>query len=90
MRVFRPGWWSAVLRRGSWLVAVGVALMGCTLWMFADRYSAVGTVVGFPVMAVAMGMLVMAAADERCWLGRVRVARREAGGDAVVQLVPDA
>jgi len=73
MRVYRPGWWSAIMQRANWLLAGGVVLMGCTLWMFADRVSAVGNVVGFPVMAVAMGMLVMAAADRRSWFGRVRV-----------------
>ena len=73
MRIFRPGWWSAVLQRANWVMAGGLALMGCTLWMFADRMSAVGTVIGFPLMAVAMGMLVMVAADRRCWFGRVRV-----------------
>ena len=38
-----------------------------------DRGSAVGTVVGFPLLALALAMLVMAAADRRCWFGRVRV-----------------
>jgi len=73
MRIVRPGWWTAILQRANWLLAGGVALMGCTLWMFADRGSAVGNVVGFPLMAVAMGMLVMAAADRRSWFGRVHV-----------------
>jgi peptidoglycan/LPS O-acetylase OafA/YrhL len=73
MRIFRPGWWSAILQRANCLLAGGVVLMGCTLWIFADRFGAVGTVVGFPLMAVAMGMLVMAAADGRCWFGRMRV-----------------
>jgi peptidoglycan/LPS O-acetylase OafA/YrhL len=73
MRIFRPGWWSTLLQRANWLLAGGVMLMGCTLWMFADRVSAVGNVIGFPLMAVAMAMLVMAAADRRSWFGRVRV-----------------
>ncbi len=73
MRIFRPGWWSAALQRANWVLAGGVALMGCALWTFADRVSAVGNVIGFPVMAIAMGMLVMAAADRRSWFGRVRV-----------------
>jgi peptidoglycan/LPS O-acetylase OafA/YrhL len=73
MRIFRPGWWSAMLQRANWLLAGGVALMGCTLWIFADRLSPAGTVIGFPLMAVALAMLVMAAADRRCWFGRVQV-----------------
>jgi peptidoglycan/LPS O-acetylase OafA/YrhL len=73
MRIFRPGWWSALLQRANWLLAGGVALMGGTLWMFADRFGSMGTVIGFPLMAVAMAMLVMAGADRRCWFGRVRV-----------------
>ncbi len=73
MRIFRPGWWSAAMKRANWVLAGGVALMVCALWTFADRVSAVGNVIGFPVMAVAMGMLVMAAADRRSWFGRVRV-----------------
>ncbi|MGD0648283.1 MAG: acyltransferase [Acidobacteriaceae bacterium] len=73
MRIFRPGWWSTLSQRANWLLAGGVMLMGCTLWMFADRASAVGNVIGFPLMAIAMAMLVMAAADRRSWFGRVRV-----------------
>ena len=73
MRIFRPGWWSAILQRANWLLAGGAALLACTLWIFADRLGPVGTVIGFPLMAVAMGMLVMVAADRRCWFGRVRV-----------------
>jgi peptidoglycan/LPS O-acetylase OafA/YrhL len=73
MRIFRPGWWSVILQRASWLLAGGVALMACTLWIFADRLGPIGTVIGFPLMAIAMAMLVMAAADRRSWFGRLRV-----------------
>lgn len=73
MRIFRPGWWSAALHRTNWLVAGGVALWGVTLWLFADRVSMVGNVVGFPLMAIALAMLVMAAADGRSWFGRLRL-----------------
>ena len=73
MRIFRPAWWSAILQRVNWLLAGGVALMACTLWIFADRLGPVGTVIGFPLMAISMGMLVMAAADRRSWFGRLRV-----------------
>ncbi len=73
MRIFRPGWWAALLLRANWLLAGAVALMACTLWIFADRLGPVGTVIGLPLMALAMAMLVMAAADRRCWFGRLRV-----------------
>ena len=73
MRIFRPGWWSAILQRSNGLLAGGVALMALTLWLFADRVSTLGNIVGYPVMAVALGLLVMAAADRECWFGRLRV-----------------
>jgi peptidoglycan/LPS O-acetylase OafA/YrhL len=73
MRTFRPGWWSALLQRANWLIASGVALMACTLWIFADRFGPVATVIGFPLMALALALLVMAAADRQSWFGRVRV-----------------
>jgi len=73
VRMFRPGWWSAMLQRANWLLAGGAVLMSCTLWMFADRGGPVGNTIGFPVMALGLAMLVMAAADRRSWFGRVRV-----------------
>jgi peptidoglycan/LPS O-acetylase OafA/YrhL len=73
LRLFRPAWWSALLRRANWLLAGGVALMGVTLWLFADRVSFLGNVIGFPLMALALALLVMVAADRQCWFGRLRV-----------------
>jgi len=73
MRIYRPRWWSALLQRSNWLLAGGAALMACTLWLFADRLSPAGTVIGFPVMALALAMLVMTAADRQSWFGRLRV-----------------
>ena len=73
LRMYRPQWWSSLMKRSSWLLSGGVALMACTLWIFADRTSALGTVIGFPLMALALALLVMVAADRQCWFGRLRV-----------------
>jgi peptidoglycan/LPS O-acetylase OafA/YrhL len=73
MRIYRPQWWSSLMKRSNWLLAGGVALMALTLWLFADRLSPAGTVIGFPLMALALAMLVMVAADRQCWFGRMRI-----------------
>jgi peptidoglycan/LPS O-acetylase OafA/YrhL len=73
MRTLRPTWWERVLRRANWLLLGGLGLMGCVLWIFKDRFGPIGTVIGFPLMGLAMAMLVAAAADTRCWFGRMRV-----------------
>ena len=73
LKIFRPKRWSAILRRANWLVTGGAAFMAVTLWLFADRLGAAGTVIGFPLMAIALAMLVMAAADRQSWFARLRV-----------------
>jgi peptidoglycan/LPS O-acetylase OafA/YrhL len=79
LQVFRPRVWEAMMRRANVLVVAGVALVGASLWMFADRFTSVtgaaaaGTVMGFPVLSLGLAMLVAAAVDTRCWLGRCRI-----------------
>jgi peptidoglycan/LPS O-acetylase OafA/YrhL len=73
MRTFRPAWWINILGRANWLLLGGLGLMVCVLWIFTDRFGPVGTVIGFPMMAIAMAMLVAAGSDTRSWFGRLRV-----------------
>jgi peptidoglycan/LPS O-acetylase OafA/YrhL len=73
VRVFRPSWWTAILHRANWLLIGGVAVLGCAVWIFTDRFGPVGAVIGFPLLAIGFAMLVAAAADTRCWFGRMRV-----------------
>ena len=73
VRVFRPVWWSALSRRANWLLVAGVVLLGCTVWIFTDRFGPVGAVVGFPLMALGFTLLVPAAADTRFWFGSVHI-----------------
>jgi peptidoglycan/LPS O-acetylase OafA/YrhL len=73
LRTFRPHGWTAILRRSNWLMAAGLALLATVLWLFADRLSTIGNIVGFPLMALALAMLVMAAADRQSWFARLRV-----------------
>jgi peptidoglycan/LPS O-acetylase OafA/YrhL len=73
VRVLRPRWWERILRHANWLLLGGVGLTVCVLWIFKDRFGPVGTLIGFPLMAIAMALLVAAGADTRCWFGRMRL-----------------
>ncbi len=73
VKVFRPIGWSAIVRRANWLLGAGVVALGAAVWIFVDRFGPVGTVIGFPLTALGFAMLVAAAADTRCWFGRLRV-----------------
>ena len=96
MRIFRPVWWAAMTRWASAVLIGGVALLGCSVWMFYDRFdsntgvAATSTVIGFPCDVVGDGD------DGGCGGGCAVLVRAMAcagskgGSDAGVQLVPDA
>jgi peptidoglycan/LPS O-acetylase OafA/YrhL len=61
VRIFRPGWWAWLARRGHAAMVSGIALTGAVCWMFRDdamgdatKIAAWGTVIGYPLLAIGL------------------------------------
>ena len=66
IQLFRPAWWQATAGRGYTLLLVGTVLVGTSVWLFHDRLgvfgvSAVGNIVGFPILSLGLAMIVASA-----------------------------
>jgi peptidoglycan/LPS O-acetylase OafA/YrhL len=78
IRIFRPMFWSGLARRGHRLLLAGCATVALAVyltrdfWWSADGVAAVGTVIGFPVLALGLGLVVASAVSRNGWL-RFRV-----------------
>ena len=76
---FRPEWWASAMQRGHLMLMSGVALIGTAVWLFADRFSSLtgvaawGTVIGFPVLSLGLGLLVASSVSRNGLLSRFRV-----------------
>lgn len=79
IRIFRPAWWQAIARRGHLLTLSGIACIGIAIWLFKDRFTsdtgvaALGTVIGFPVLALGLGLMTASALSENGVLSRWHV-----------------
>ena len=80
VRIFRPGWWLWLTRRGHAAMVLGIALTGAVCWMFRNdgmgdstRIAGWGTVIGFPLLAAGLGLLVVSSASSDGWLSRFSV-----------------
>ncbi len=80
MRTFRPGWWERLMQRGHALLLVGTVCIGSVVFLFRhqDLGSNVGpakwgVIVGFPVLALGLGMIVASSVSVNGWLSRTRV-----------------
>jgi peptidoglycan/LPS O-acetylase OafA/YrhL len=78
IKTFRPVWWKALARRGHLLFCLGLVLVGVAIYLFKDRWEsvdgveAVGVLVGFPLLALGLGLLVASSLSANGWL-RVKV-----------------
>ena len=76
---FRPEWWEAVVQRGNSLLFAGTGLVGVAVWLLKDRMEsvygvpAVGTVIGFPVLSLGLGLVVASAVSSNGLLNTIRV-----------------
>jgi len=79
IKTSRPIWWSALAKRGHTLLCLGLCLVGVSVLLFKDRWisvtgaSAFGTVIGFPLLSLGLGLLVASALSTNGLLSRVRI-----------------
>jgi peptidoglycan/LPS O-acetylase OafA/YrhL len=58
IKTFRPAWWQRAMSHGYLLLVGGFALCAGAMWLFNDRLSFPASVIGFPLLAVGLGLLI--------------------------------
>lgn len=72
IKIFRPAWWDKLMQRGYWLLASGLAVCALAIWLFRDRFSLSGAVIGWPLISLGLALIVAASISPQCVLSRVR------------------
>lgn len=72
IKTFRPAWWQRAMSHGYLLLISGLALCACAMWLFSDRLSFSGSVVGFPVLAIGLGLLIASSVAPSSPFSKVR------------------
>lgn len=67
VKLFRPVWWTQIVRHGHGLLLGGAALIAAAIYLTRDRFasltgaSAAGVVIGYPVLSLGLALVVMCA-----------------------------
>ena len=72
IKTFRPAWWQRTMSHGYLLLVGGIALCAWAMWLFADRLSFSASVIGFPLLAVGLGLLVSSSIAPSSPLSKIR------------------
>jgi peptidoglycan/LPS O-acetylase OafA/YrhL len=72
IKTFRPSWWQRAMSHGYLLLVGGLALCAGAIWLFNDRLSFSASVIGFPLLAVGLGLLIASSIAPSSPLSRVR------------------
>lgn len=72
-RAFKPLSWQAARRHAAVSALAGLGALACAFWLFRDRTGLLGNSVGWPVLSLACGLLVFAAAQPDSVVGRCRL-----------------
>ncbi len=73
VRRLRPALWARVERHGNLVLAAAVVALAGALWLFQDRGRGITNVAGYPLLALATGLLVAAGAGRTSLIGRWRI-----------------
>jgi peptidoglycan/LPS O-acetylase OafA/YrhL len=74
IQTFRPHWWRRLTARPNVLLGAGAAGVGVAIVFFRDMVAGfLPTIFGFPLLACAMALLVIAGADKRSLISRYTI-----------------
>jgi peptidoglycan/LPS O-acetylase OafA/YrhL len=72
IKTFRPTWWQRAMSHGYLLLVSGLALCACAIWLFSDRLSFSASVIGFPLLAIGLGLVIASSIAPSSPLSKVR------------------
>ena len=72
IKTFRPAWWQRAMSHGYLLLVSGLALCAWAMWLFSDRLSFSASVIGFPLLAIGLGLLIASSLAPSSPLSKVR------------------
>ena len=67
LRVYRPQLWARLQARSTTLLLAGLGFAALAFWLFRDRTGLVANAIGWPLLSVGFGLLVLAASAPRAW-----------------------
>ena len=70
LRVYRPLWWDQLQARSTLLMLAGLAQATLAFLLFRDRTGLVANAIGWPMLSLGFGLLVLSASSARGLLGR--------------------
>ncbi len=71
-RLFRPAWWQRVVFHSNALFCAGIAVLIGAFWVCQSMFSFATAMIGYPLLAMGFGLLVMACLSPRSILSRRR------------------
>lgn len=72
-RTWRPALWARVQARANAVLVAGLALLGLAFVVCADRVGLLANSIGWPLLSVALALIVCAAAEGRSLIARWRL-----------------
>ncbi len=73
LRVFRAQAWERMQPHANHMLAAGIVLWAIALGLFGNRVGLLANTLGWPVLALAVSLVVFAATNERSLIGRLRL-----------------
>ncbi|RDJ00270.1 acyltransferase [Dyella solisilvae] len=73
VRVYRPDLWGRWSRYANLAGAAGLAVVALSIWLFRDRVDFIPTLLGYPLLSLGMGLLVLCGASQGSVSARVRL-----------------
>jgi peptidoglycan/LPS O-acetylase OafA/YrhL len=80
LRTFRPSLWNTLMHSGHALFITGAVCTGCVVWMFgayglgqSTGSAKWGVIIGFPLLALGLGLITASSVSKNAWIARVRV-----------------
>lgn len=71
--VYRPTWMARIQRHGNLVLVLGLVLLAASIALFTHRFGMAATVVGYPLLSLALMALVASASGGTSLLARLRV-----------------
>jgi peptidoglycan/LPS O-acetylase OafA/YrhL len=73
IKTYRKPLWARLQRRANTTLLIGLAVVGVAIWLFRDRTGLIPSLLGYPLLSLGLGFIVLAGTSAQGLLGRLRI-----------------